>query len=370
MGFLDDRTNRIAVKSTYRNLKQYEGSIDFFSNDYLGIAQSSHVVNGLRNYFANEQARLGATGSRLISGNNKAHEVLEEELAEFYGSEAALLFPSGYQANVGVIASLCQRNDMILFDEKVHASTRDGIRLSMARSFGFAHNNLEELESQLIKYNAIEGQVFVLIESLYSMDGDFAELQQVVELARRFGAHIVLDEAHSVGVLGEGGRGLAQLHCVEDEVLLRLITFGKAYGQSGAAVLGSNALKAYLVNACRSFIYTTGIPGYQVEAIRLAHQVLAQANRERMALGEIIDYFRSKKLELNLLGMSNPGPIQSIRVKDSEQLQLLADKINQEGINVKAIFPPTVQKGEECIRICLHAFNTKEEVDRLFAVSC
>ncbi len=334
-------------KGSLRSLLSFDGLIDFWSNDYLGLARIPHQIE-----------ILGSTGSRLISGNSKAVEAVEKQMAAHFQSEAALIFNSGYDANLGLFSSLPQKGDTIIYDELVHASVRDGIRLSFANAFSFRHNDVQDLEKKLQK---AEGSVFVAVESLYSMDGDLAPLKEISRLCKAYGALLIVDEAHSGGVFGENGLGLCQELGISEDVFIRLFTFGKAYGTHGATVCCSEEVRQYLINFARSFIYTTALPEsfYQ----HMMRQVELSNNESlREQLQQNITSFSDK---INSTISSTRSPIQIMEFSELETCKAKAAELQQAGFAVKAILPPTVPTGSQRLRICIHAFNTKDEIDRL-----
>lgn len=338
-----------------RELTAENSLVDFCSNDYLGIARQpqSPIPADLK---------TGSGGSRLIAGNSACAEQFEKFLAEYMHCQAALLYNSGYAANAGLISCLARRNDVVLYDELVHASIRDGVRLSLARSFSFRHNDLDDLEKKLAK---AQTQVFVLVESVYSMDGDAAPLQQMATLCKKYNAALVVDEAHAFGVYGEKGRGLVDQMGISDDVFARVLTFGKAIGSHGAAVLGSKPLITYLINFSRTFIYTTALPATDVFSLQLALQWSIQHDEERNKLKQLIQYFTGKIRESDLPFIPSDSPIQCVIVPGNENAKSLAAAVRREGLDVRAILSPTVAPGKERIRITLHAFNKEQEVDKL-----
>jgi 8-amino-7-oxononanoate synthase len=370
MNFIEERLNLIKTKGKERKLITYTGDIDFFSNDYLGLSQNKEIRASLAEFLLNEEKSLGATGSRLISGNLPTHIQTENYLSKFYRSETSLLYPSGYQASLGLISTCCTRQDLILYDEKVHASARDAIKLSNSTAFSFKHNNLSDLSEKITKHApSTLGEKFILVESLYSMDGDSPDLKTLIEITKQFDCHIILDEAHSVGIWGEKGAGFAVQENSENEIFARIVTFGKAPAQAGAAILGSQKLTDYLVNTSRAFIYSTGIPNYLAKAIELSHLQMGVMQEERGRLTELINFYLAKSSEHNLKSTQNNSPIQLIRFESIEKLEKITHNLNQEGIKVKAIFPPTVPKGEEGIRVCLHSFNTEGQIEKLIEIA-
>jgi 8-amino-7-oxononanoate synthase len=337
-------------KGSLRSLSSLDHLVDFYSNDYLGLSKLEVPF----------LAKHGSTGSRLISGNVSEAVALEDKLATLFNAEAALVFNSGYDANLGFFSSVPQRGEVILYDELIHASVRDGIRLSSAQSFKFKHNDLADLERLLAKQHTT---VFVAIESLYSMDGDSAPIGEFVRVCEKYAALLVVDEAHAVGVLGEAGRGLSYPFARASSIFARLITFGKAYGTHGAAILGSEELKQFLINFARSFIYSTALPPQQYATIEhlVSSPVLAELQTK---LHENIAFFR-KNCKVDIRLSSDISPIQCILTPGNEHAKHVSYFLQNKGFAVKAILSPTVPPGKERIRICLHAFNTEGEISNL-----
>jgi 8-amino-7-oxononanoate synthase len=350
----------------FRVLQTREGLIDFFSNDYLGFASNPNLAPERGGEEISPFQRNGSTGSRLISGNSKAHEELEIALAKFFRAESALLFNSGYDANIGLLSAVLQRQDAVFFDRLSHASIRDGISLSSASSYGFEHNDLGDLKKKISKARSKAGQNYVIVESVYSMDGDEAPLEQLADFCRSENLYLIVDEAHSTGIMGQDGSGMITSLGLENEVFARIHTFGKALGCHGAAVLGSESLKNYLVNFARSFIYTTALPPREVLRISAALQQLKHSEqRDRLSLN--IDAFLSEIENLNLTSYFIPSrsPIQSFLLPDSSDPEEIKKVFQEHKMGAKIIFPPTVPKGQERIRICIHSFNTSSEIQRI-----
>ncbi len=348
--------------SSLRQLRKTENLIDFCSNDYLGFAQSPVLHDLLKQEFlANGDHLTGSTGSRLISGNSTLTELLEAEIAAFHISGAALLFNSGYDANLGLFSALLQRGDTVILDELIHASIIDGCRLSFANKYTFRHNDLTSLEEKL---KVAKGRVYIGIESIYSMDGDTAPLLEIVELAEKYDAALVVDEAHATGIFGAQGRGLVCRYGLENRVFARVITFGKALGCHGAAVLGDENLRQYLINFARSFIYTTAAAPLNHLAIRAAYQLLQESTAQEQLRQKIL-FFQSKLCSLTDSFIASDSAIQCLVVGGNEQTKILEKKIQQGGMDVRAILHPTVPAGKERLRICLHTFNTEDQIDNL-----
>ena len=359
--FLDKKLQERKDHHAFRRLRLPDGKTDLCSNDYLGIA-----TNGLiEKTWTGQSIPHGSGGSRLLAGNYPLIEETEKELAAFHAAEAGLIFNSGYDANLGLLSCLAQRGDTILYDQLSHASLRDGIRLSFARAFSFAHNDLPDLEHHL-RTAKREGAVFVVTESVFSMDGDQAPLAEMNDLCRRYGAHLIVDEAHATGVIGAKGEGLVQQLHLETACFARVHTFGKAVGCHGAIVLGSHRLRDYLINFSRPFIYTTALPPSAIGAIQKAYSTFPAMHPERAHLQTLIDILQNTGLPFEKL--NSRTPIQGVIIPGNEAARAMAAALQDEGLDVRPILYPTVPKGGERLRIVLHAFNTVGEVDRLIAV--
>jgi len=343
-------------ENALRTLKTNDGLIDFCSNDYLGFSSEKEI-----HILDKALSQYGATGSRLISGNYKLTEEIEDYLTDFYRSESALIFNSGYNANIGLFSSLPQKGDTIIYDDLIHASIRDGIRLSHANAFSFKHNDIDHLE---IKLKNASGNIYIAVESVYSMDGDVASLEKIIKLCNKYNAALIVDEAHAVGIYGQG-KGLVSELKLENEVFARIITFGKAYGIHGATVLGNKLLKDYLINFSRAFIYTTALPLHSILSIRKAHHFLLQHKNRIETLKENIKHFQNLIINSKLSTISSNSAIQCVVVPGNNEVKRLAEKIQKYGFDVRPILSPTVPKGQERLRICLHSFNTKEEISQL-----
>lgn len=335
---------------TLRSLVSFTEKVDFFSNDYLGLAREQGTT---------ASGQFGGTGSRLISGNTPQAEDCEAFLAKHFDAEAALVFNSGYNANLGLFASIPQRGDTVIYDEHIHASIRDGIRLSFANAHAFQHNSLIDLAR---KIKQATGTIYVAVESLYSMQGDSAPLLEIAAHCTQVGAYLIVDEAHSAGVFGEGGKGMVHALNLQQSVFARIVTFGKAYGAHGACVIGSIQLKDFLINFARSFIYTTALPPSDYE--RIQYMVARNSYAQRETLNQHISLFRKLTLGNKLISDSS-SPIQMLHIGSVEKSINLAQTLQEANFAVRAILPPTIKKGNESIRICLHAFNQQAEITQL-----
>lgn len=335
--------------------------IDFCSNDYLGFAKSiklKHLIDSelksLQNY------KNGSGGSRLLAGNTGYAEEVEKFIAAYHLAAAGLLFNSGYDANLGLLSSIPQRGDTIISDELIHASVIDGCRLSLADRFKFKHNDVTELEAKL---NNAKGNIFVVVESVYSMDGDLAPLEEISSLCERFKASLIVDEAHATGVFGPRGSGLVTQLGLETKVLARIITFGKALGTHGAIVIGSKTLREYLINFARSFIYTTAAPMHNLVAINSAYQLLE--NHPNGKLHHNISLFNKLAAKEKVQVLPSVSAIQGVVFSSNKDAKAAEIILQKNGFDVRAILSPTVPTGTERIRICIHQYNTEDEIRML-----
>jgi 8-amino-7-oxononanoate synthase len=357
--------------NSLRKLTFPNNLIDFASNDYLGFSKSEAIFNGTHSFLIdNNIIKNGATGSRLLSGNHSVYQEAENYIAKFHQSESALLFNSGYDANVGFFSAVPQRNDIILFDELSHASIRDGIQLSNAKSYKFQHNDFEDLERLIIKYKSESSEVFVVTESVFSMDGDTPNLEELVQICEKHNCFLVVDEAHALGVFGDHGEGLVQMLDLQDEVFARIMTFGKGLGCHGAAILGSQKLVDYLVNFARSFIYTTGVSPHSVATILIAYQHLQTEKEALQKLRKNVIHFNQEKkqLGLNPLFVRSKSAIHSAIIPGNQKVKNIANQLQGKGFDVKAILSPTIPEGQERLRFCLHSFNSKEEISEVLQI--
>ena len=347
-----------------RQLRQETAGIDFSSNDYLGVSQSDEVAaRAAERLKTQSQTKLGSTGSRLISGNDQATEALEAQIAAFHKAEAGLIFGSGYAANTGLLSCLLGAGDTLIMDELIHASMIDGARLSKADRIIFKHNDLASLEDAL---RQAQGAKVICVESVYSMDGDVAPLPAMVALAEKFDASLVVDEAHSTGIFGDQGQGLVVSLGLEDRVFARVHTFGKALGLHGAAVVGSQTLRDYLINFARPFIFATAPTPHTIANIQAVYDLLPDMEARRKALFGRITYFRSKCAESGATWLDSETWIQALIMPGNTRVRALANELRQQGLWTVPIVSPTVPVGMERIRICLHSFNSEADIDRLF----
>ncbi len=337
-----------------RNLPQLSEKIDFLSNDYLGLAE----------IIVNFEGKNGSTGSRLLSGNYSEIEALEKLVSNFHHAEAALIFNSGYNANLGLLSCIASRTDTIIMDQFCHASLIDGAILSHAKRIKFKHNSLHDLE---VKLKNSTGNKFVVTEGVFSMDGTMVNVPDMLKICNKYDAILVLDEAHSAGIFGKNGRGLGnELAKENNNSLIRVITYGKAFGTHGAAILCSKEIKDYLVNFSRPFIYSTAPPPHQIHGIKQSYKFMQNSNGKRDKLLELIYYWKEKR-PTDLNWIDSESQIQSMITPGNNQVIKLADFLQNQGFSVLPIRKPTVNEGKERIRFCIHAYNTKEQIDLLFS---
>jgi 8-amino-7-oxononanoate synthase len=351
---LQERSDAFALRALRLNGNQ----ADFYSNDYLGIAKYGLIEE----YLGHRVFAHGSTGSRLLAGNYALIEETEKDIAEFHSAAASLIFNSGYDANFGLLASIAQRGDLILYDKLSHASIRDGIRQSFADAFSFAHNDLDELENRLKNRSGQnERKCFVVTESVFSMDGDTAPLTEIIKLCENYDALLIIDEAHATGVVGHHGEGLVQLLGIQDRCFARIHTFGKALGCHGAAILGSQALRNYLINFCRPFIYSTAIPPASVAAIQASYKIFPGLTKERERIKKLISYFDHPGFK------KSNSPIQCFVIPGNDRVKKIAAELLENNLDARPILYPTVPLGAERLRIALHSFNEVEDTQRLIS---
>ena len=355
--------------NSLRKLPVYEDRIDFSSNDYLGLSKNAQLFDDAHELLLSLQLTdNGATGSRLISGNHRLYSAAEAVICKFHKTESALIFNSGYDANVGLFSSVPQKDDIVLYDEYIHASIRDGMRLSLAKAYKFAHNDLSDLERLLknASADAKRGELYIVTESVFSMDGDSPDLKAMAEMSEKYKARLIIDEAHALGVFGAKGEGLVQELGLEDRIFARVMTFGKGLGCHGAAILGAPELREYLVNFARSFIYTTALPPHSLATILSAYSFLEGHPENQKALKNIVSFFRAEVGRLNLKSfIYSDSAIHCVVVPGNERVKNISSVLQQNGFEVKAILSPTVPQGQERLRFCLHSYTTPRQVTQV-----
>ncbi len=336
--------------------------LSFCSNDYLGLANHLDVVAAFKR--GADEYGVGSGAAHLVNGHSRAHHALEEELAAFTGRERALLFSTGYMANLGVAAALVGRGDAVFEDRLNHASLLDAGLLSSARFIRYPHGDAAALAGKLIERET--GEKLVLTDGVFSMDGDVAPVAQLAAACRRHDAWFMVDDAHGLGVLGAHGRGTLEAAGLgPDDVPILMGTLGKGLGTAGAFVAGAEDLIEYLIQAARTYIYTTAQPPAVAEATRAALKLVDAEPWRREKLMELVTRFREGATQLGLELMDSPTPIQPILVGDNETALAMSEALWEQGILVTAIRPPTVPAGTARLRVTLSAGHEEGDVDLL-----
>ena len=334
--------------------------IDLSSNDYLGLSQHPEIIKKAR-----EAALLGSgtAASRLMTGSTFLHNELEERIAEFKGKPSALIFNSGYQANVGIISALLGKGDVVFSDRLNHASIVDGIRLSSAKLFRFKHNNATHLKELLERERHNYSNAFIITETVFSMDGDISPLKDIVRLKEKYDCMVMVDEAHATGIFGQNGSGIAQKEGVTDKIDIIMGTFSKALGSFGAYAAMSKELKIYLINTCRSFIYSTALPPAVIAANIAAIDVVKNEPYRGEALLANADHLRKRLTEegFNVKGNSQIIPVM---IGSNEDAVSICELLKRKGYWTLAVRPPTVPKGEARLRLSVCFHHDKKVIDR------
>lgn len=353
----------LKVKGLYRTRRIIDNKniINFCSNDYLGLSQHESVIAAFKN--AADIYGVGSGSAHLICGHSKAHHALEEELAEFTRRERALLFSTGYMANVGTINALVENGDFVFEDKLNHASLLDGGLSSNGNFKRYPHADLEQLEKLLQKTN---GKKWIVTDGVFSMDGDVAPLRDLANLAQKQNALLMVDDAHGFGVLGKTGGGLIEaLNLTQNEVPILMGTLGKAFGTFGAFVAGSETLIESLIQFARTYVYTTALPPAVAQATRESLKILISETWRREKLRALISEFKTGAAQLNLPLMRSDSPIQPLLIGDSFRATHMSEQLLNAGFLVSAIRPPTVPKGKARLRITFSALHEFEDVARL-----
>jgi 8-amino-7-oxononanoate synthase len=360
---MDRELETLRAQSQFRTLDSPSG-INLNSNDYLGLATDVRLKQAVAKAVAKAEA-IGGTGSRLLSGNAKEWEQAEASFAEFVGADGALFFGSGYAANVGVLSSILNPGDTVFSDAQNHASLIDGIRLSGAAKVIYPHRDLDFLESALREGAHSTGAKVIVTETVFSMEGDIAPLDDLVRLARENGATIVLDEAHAIGVCGPQGRGVGASHIGEPEILAVIHTCGKALASAGAFVCGSATLKDYLINRARTFIFSTAMPPYLARQIQAAVELARAADQERTHLREIAVELREQLTVRGFDCGTSASHIVPVILGSNESAVRFATELQRNGFAVRPIRPPTVPAGTARLRFSLTSRITHEDIRAL-----
>lgn len=352
---------------TLRQMKIVDsGSIDFASNDFLGYAVSGILRARMEELKTDKDfSHVGATGSRLITGNSKFLQDTEKEFASLLGSETALFFNSGYLANLGILSALGDRGSLFLYDENIHASIKEGIRAGFSSKYSFKHNDSNDLEKLLASNYDRFSRIYVVTEGVFSMDGDVPDLEIILSLCRHYDAALILDEAHALGTYGKASLGAGYDFRTHPNLFVRIYPLGKAAGTHGAFFCGSEDLADFFTNFSRSFIYTTAPAFDQILSVSAAVSLLRSGTNFKSLQNRITDYL--DRCNGNMLShfSKNKTAIQFYRNSDYSLLTHLVKQLRGQGISVFPIWMPTVRKGEERLRIILHSFNTKEEINLL-----
>ncbi len=350
--FLEAKLQQRRSAGTFRSLQAQQGLIDLTSNDYFGLARDTE---------SSPSSSTGSTGSRLLTGNHPFYERLEERLAKFHRAESCLIFNSGYDANLGLISALGTEEVTFLYDLEIHASMIDGLRLSRAKKMPFRHNDLESLERRL---KSVSLPAFVLVESIYSISGTFAPLLEIASVCASYGAELIVDEAHATGVRGDKGEGRVCELNLSTQTFARVHTFSKALGAHGACVVGSQALKNYLLNFSRPLIYSTAMP--------LPSFYLIAARYEKMEKEAKMHQGRLRQLAEHLtqcLGQNRgEGPIFPFIFPGAANVRAKSQHLREAGFDVRAIVAPTAPRGKEALRLVLHSFNREEEITQIMEI--
>jgi 8-amino-7-oxononanoate synthase len=352
---------KIREQGLFRQLTLPKKLLDFSSNDYLGLSRRPEIRSALLEALESGTS-LGSTGSRLLCGNLKLHQEIEEFLAESFRAEAALLFSSGYLANLGVLSALGTEETEFFSDELNHASLIDGMRLSKAAKTIFSHNDPNDLRVKLLR--SASARKAIVSESVFSMDGDLAQLGELVELAREFDAWLVMDEAHATGVFGSNGYGLLENFHTADLKLIAIHTCGKSLGAQGAFVLCSRGVRDYLINFCRPFIFSTAISPLIGLQIKAAVELLPGLAEERKRLYNLASAFRAEINPWFDLGKSE-SQIVPIILGSNEKVLRASARLQEQGLDVRAIRSPTVPRGTERLRVSLKSFHSANDLRRL-----
>lgn len=338
--------------------------LSFCSNDYLGLANHPASIKALQ--AAADTWGVGSGASHLVNGHSAAHHALEEELADFLGYPRALLFSTGYMANLGIVGALLAHGDRLFEDRNNHASLLDAARYSGARLLRYAHAEIGDLGGRLASQGG--GERLIATDGVFSMDGDLAPLPELVACAQNAGAWLMVDDAHGIGVLGAAGRGtLEHFGLATDKVPILMGTLGKAFGCFGAFVAGSEELIETLIQHARTYIYTTATPAALAEASRTSLRLVREDSWRRERLQSLIARFKAGAAELGLQLLASDTPIQPLLIGEAGEALLVSARLRSRGLLVPAIRPPTVPEGTARLRISLSAAHDENQIDQLLA---
>lgn len=368
---------KIKDAGLYRELKVVEGPqgphvkikgrsyISFCSNNYLGLANHPEIKRAVVD--AVKEYGWGSGASRLISGNMELHIALEDEISRFKNKESTIVFPTGYMANIGVISSLVSKDDLVICDKLNHASIIDGCKLSGATLRVYSHRDVEKLE-RILKKSDRYPKKLIITDTVFSMDGDLAPLPDIVKIAKRYGAMVMVDEAHGTGVFGKNGRGVIEHFDLNNEIPIVMGTLSKAIGSLGGYVSGSNDLINYLRNKARSFIYTTALPPAACAASLAGIKLIKNNHKLRESLWNNINYLRNELNLLKIKMVASEGPIMPILIGDAKKALEISSYLFERGLLVPAIRPPTVANNSSRLRITVLSSHTKDDLIKLVDV--
>ena len=363
---IDSQLEHYKQNDAFRFLKKENNIgtdiINLSSNDYLGLAKSQDLLKEFNSKYKN--LPYTSSSSRLLDGNHKFYDIIENQLSELYQSESALFFNSGYHLNIGVLPSITSKNDLILADKLVHASIIEAIKLSAAKTIRYKHLDYLQIEKLLKKYKNTYENIFIVSESIFSMDGDKADIKELVKLKNKYNAYLYLDEAHAVGAIGEKGLGLAEQTNLISEIDFLAGTMGKAMASVGAYLICKSNIKSYLINNCKSLIYTTALAPINVAWSSFIIDKITGLSIQRNNLEEKSAYLKTilEEAGLNTLGETH---ILAILVGENTKCLELSSYLQKHNIKVQAIRPPTVPLNTSRIRISLHANLSKADLDKV-----
>ncbi|KAF1085448.1 8-amino-7-oxononanoate synthase [Sporotomaculum syntrophicum] len=376
MEFIKEELSNLKQKNLYRQLKTMNAAqssrtmvndkecILLSSNNYLGLTEHPELKAAAKE--AVDLWGTGSGGSRLITGNMRLHEELEETIARFKGTEAAIVFNTGYMANMGAITALVGRGDIIFSDELNHASIIDGCRLSQAKTIIYPHKDTGVLE-KLLQQNRSYRRIYIITDGVFSMDGDLAPLPRLVELAEKYNAWLMVDDAHATGVMGHRGSGTAEHFGLESRIPIQIGTLSKAIGSAGGFVAGSYDLIDYLRNKARSFIYSTALPPSEIAVALAAFRVLRTNPQIRESLHLNAHYLRSGLKKIGFTILTEESPVIPVLIGDASKAVQMAQQLLSLGVFAPGIRPPTVPPGMSRLRVAVMATHTRDDLDKALA---
>ncbi len=370
---LQDQLDSRNAEITFRALDAPQLLVDFASNDYLGFSMSNEIFDRTHYYLENEFIfQNGSKGSWLLSGNHQLYAEVEELICKTYHCNAALIFNSGYNANLGFFSCVPQQDDVIFYDALIHASIRDGMTMGSAKAFAFKHNDLEDLKricQNEQQHFTAHTEIYIATESVFSIDGDSPDLVALANYCEQNKFRLIVDEAHAIGIFGQQGVGLVHSLGIDKAVFARLISFGKALSSHGAAILGDQGLIDYLIKFSSPSSYTTAIPPHSLMTIKAVYKEL-ELTHALKKLHENIRFFKNilEEKQLQKYFTESNSAIQCCTVFDSEKVKKIVRYLNENGFDPEPVFSPTVPKGQERIRFCIHAYNSEEEISKVLSL--